>query len=114
MKKKIILSITGLLLVLLTVKICRADNFNKAKMDNNINNLSIDYVPNKETAEKVAEAIWLPIYGEKVYGQKPYDVSLSNGVWIVKGTLPKGMRGGVAYIEINKKDCRVLKVIHGK
>ena len=26
-----------------------------------------DYVPNKNTAIKIAEAIWLPIYGESIY-----------------------------------------------
>ena len=76
---------------------------------------TINYVPNEETAIKIAEAIWLPIYGEGIYNQKPYIVSLlKDSVWVVEGTLAKNKRGGVAYIEIQKKDCKILKVIHGK
>jgi hypothetical protein len=76
---------------------------------------AIAFVPNEETAIKIAEAIWLPIYGEEVYEKKPYRVSLSkNKVWIVKGTLPKNSRGGVPYIEIRKSDCKILTVTHGR
>ena len=75
-----------------------------------------DYVPNEETAIKIAEAIWYPIYGAKIEKSKPYKAHLvyDNKVWVVEGTLEKGRRGGVPYIEINKKDCRILKVTHGK
>jgi hypothetical protein len=74
-----------------------------------------DFVPDQETACKIAEAIWLPIYGEKVQNFKPYEAVLKDGtVWIVEGTLPKGTKGGTPYIEINKKDCRILEVTHGK
>ena len=80
-----------------------------------------DYVPNEETAKKIAEAIWLPIYGEEVLKQKPYRAELVNDIWIVKGSLyippyenPKYFRGGTAYIEIQKKDCKVLRVTHGR
>lgn len=27
------------------------------------------YVPNQETAIKIAEAVWVPIYGDKIYNQ---------------------------------------------
>lgn len=73
-----------------------------------------DLVPDKETAIKIAEAIWLPIYGEKVLKEKPYVAELKDGkVWYVNGTL-KEEKGGVAYIEINKKDCRIINVYHTK
>jgi hypothetical protein len=75
----------------------------------------IDYVPNKETAIKIAEAIWLPIYGDEIYEKKPFVARLKNAkVWIVEGTLEKEEVGGVPYIEIQKKDCKILKVYHGK
>lgn len=74
----------------------------------------IDYVPNEETAIKIAEAIWLPIYGVKIEKFKPYKAELKdNTVWVVEGTLKEG-KGGVPYIEINKKDCKILKVMHEK
>ncbi|PTS99418.1 hypothetical protein DBR27_13580 [Flavobacterium sp. HMWF030] len=75
-------------------------------------------VPNKQTAIKIAEAIWLPLYGNKIYNEKPFVAELSaSGVWIVKGTLKDldlGAKGGVAYIEIQKSDCKILKIYHGK
>jgi hypothetical protein len=45
------------------------------------------FVPDKETAIKIAEAVWLPIYGESVLSQKPYEVMLiDEKIWIVEGT----------------------------
>jgi hypothetical protein len=74
--------------------------------------LNMDYVPNAETAIKVAEAIWLPIYGEKIYENRPFRASLTNAnVWIVEGTTMKETKGGVPYIEIQKKDCKILKFL---
>src|ERR1700694_3852686 len=76
--------------------------------------INTDYVPNAETAIKIAEAVWLPIYGEKIYENKPFKAKLKNSnVWIVQGTLKNDL-GGVPYIEIQKKDCKILKVYHGK
>jgi hypothetical protein len=73
------------------------------------------YVPDAETAIAVAVAVWNPIYGkDEITKEKPYKASLSNGIWTVEGSLPKGMVGGVAEAEISKDDCRVLRVIHGK
>lgn len=74
----------------------------------------LNYVPNEETAIKIAEAIWYPIYGTKIEKFKPYKAELKdNTVWVVEGTLKEG-KGGVPYIEINKKDCKILKVMHEK
>lgn len=79
------------------------------------NQQTIDYVPNKETAIKIAEVIWLPIYGESIYKKKPFNaVLIDNKVWRVQGSLNPEQLGGVPYIEINKKDCRIIKVTHGK
>jgi hypothetical protein len=73
------------------------------------------FVPDEETAIKIAEAIWLPIYGKNVLNEKPYWAILEgDSVWIVRGSLPKGMVGGVPYIEIRKSNCEILKVEHGK
>jgi len=77
-------------------------------------NQTVDYVPDKETAIKIAEAVWLPLYGDKIYNYKPFVARLINKkTWIVEGTLHEA-KGGVPYIEIQKKDCKVLKVYHGK
>ena len=73
-----------------------------------------DLVPDSTTAIKIAEAIWLPIYGKMIYDERPYVATLKDSVWIVEGTLEKYVSGGTAYIEIRKKDCRVLMVTHYK
>jgi hypothetical protein len=72
-------------------------------------------VPDSITAKKIAEAIWLPVYGKEVLNQRPYSAKLvEDSVWIVTGVVKKPRPGGVAYIEIQKKDCKVLKVSHGE
>jgi hypothetical protein len=70
-------------------------------------------VADKETAVKIAETIWLPMFGEIIYNSRPFVATLNDSVWIVKGTL-HAERGGTPYVEISKKDCRILKVLHGK
>ena len=73
------------------------------------------YVPDEKTAIKIAVAVWSPIYGEeKIQQEKPFHAVLTNGVWVVEGSLPKGRRGGVAVAEISKDDGRVLLVSHGR
>jgi len=74
------------------------------------------FVPNEGTAIRIAEAVLSPIYGEQhVIRERPLTARLSNGVWYVKGTLPKPYtRGGVAEIEISKRDGRILYVMHGR
>jgi hypothetical protein len=73
-----------------------------------------NYVPDEKTAIKIAEAVWLPIYGNSINKKKPFVAKLiDDKVWQVTGTL-KTKRGGVPYIEIQKCDCKVLKVKHGK
>lgn len=73
-----------------------------------------DFVPDKETAIKIAEAVLLPIYGKKIYKQRPFVARLkTSNVWAVEGTLHT-TKGGVAYIEIQKKDAKILKIYHEK
>jgi len=73
------------------------------------------YVPNAETAVRIALAVWEPIYGKKqIESEKPYHAKLQGGVWIVEGSLPEGWRGGVAIAEISAENAMVLRVSHGK
>ena len=51
------------------------------------------YVPDAETAIAVAIAVWNPIYGKKqIEEERPYTARLEDGVWTVKGSLPKSGR----------------------
>ena len=75
----------------------------------------VGYVPNADVAIKIAVAVWEPIYGaEHIANEKPFQAVLKDGVWTVQGSLPKGMKGGVALAEISKADGRIIRVIHGK
>lgn len=73
------------------------------------------FVPDESTAVHIAEAVLIPIYGqESIKKERPFKATLTNETWIVKGTLPKGSKGGVAVVELSKKDACVLRVSHGK
>ena len=73
------------------------------------------YVPDKESAIRIAVAVWSPIYGkEKIASEKPYMAALKDGVWHVNGSLPQGWIGGVAEAEVAKDDGRILRISHGK
>jgi len=72
-------------------------------------------VPDKETAIKIAESIWYPIYGSQIYAEQPFIAELeSDTVWFVRGSLPKGRVGGCAEIRLRKSDAAVLYVDHEK
>ncbi len=79
------------------------------------------YVPNESTAIRVAEAIFVPIYGQRhVEAERPFHARLAGDHWIVNGTLrrPRNHRlvvmGGTMTAEINKVTGRIVDVYHGK
>jgi hypothetical protein len=82
------------------------------------------YVPDSKTAVKIAEAVLIPVYGEKqIESERPFTATLKHGVWTVEGTLrcPDGKGGtttscdgGVAEVRILKRDGRILFMLHGK
>jgi hypothetical protein len=72
-------------------------------------------VPDAATAVKIAEAVLIPIYGEKqITSEKPLVATLHNGIWTVVGTLPPDVEGGVALVEISRRDARILRMTHGQ
>jgi len=72
------------------------------------------FVPDQATAIRIAEAVWIPIYGEaEIAGEKPFNARLQGGIWVVTGTLHADL-GGVAHAEISKRDARIIRVSHGK
>lgn len=73
-------------------------------------------VPDEETAIKIAEAVWLPIYGNVIKEEQPYVASLSadKKTWFIHGSLPKSEVGGTAEMRINKKDGKIIMITHGK
>jgi hypothetical protein len=73
------------------------------------------FIPNANTAIRVAEAVLSPIFGEeKIQKERPFSAKLEGDIWTVSGHLDKDYFGGVAEIRIAKSDGRVLAVSHGK
>jgi hypothetical protein len=71
------------------------------------------FVPDERTAIAIAEAILIPIMGEKeVLIERPFQANLSGEVWIVTGTLPRGFVGGTAIVKIARRDGRILHMTH--
>ena len=77
-------------------------------------------LPDSETAISVAEPILFKIYGKKqITGEKPYNVNLIDGYWVLSGSLPspksdEEVEGGTFLIILSSKDGRVIKLEHGK
>ena len=72
-------------------------------------------VPDKETAIKIAESVWYPIFGSEIYTELPFVAELEGDtVWTVRGSLPEGEGwvGGTAVIRLRKSDGAVLDVWH--
>lgn len=67
------------------------------------------------TAISIAESILFSIYGkENIIEQKPYEIYLIDNYWIIIGTLPKNYLGGTFLIIIDSRDCKIIKITHGK
>lgn len=76
-------------------------------------------VPDELTATKIAEIVLRRAYGDEIINRElPLRATLrSNTVWVVRGTWPNSYnsdaRGGVATVEIAKKDGQVVRMSHG-
>ena len=76
------------------------------------------FVPDADTAIKIAVAVWTPIYGTNTLAnEKPYRARLlTNNVWKVEGSFTRdpNVVGGVMTALIAKEDGRILEVYHTK
>ncbi len=71
------------------------------------------YVPDKDTAIKIAEVILFRLYGERdVTSQKPYVVTEDENIWWVCGTLKKDELGSSFTIAISRQTAAVLYLEH--
>lgn len=108
--KKIIITFSLLLLFLESATVVYAADAQKHNYKP-----AAGYVPNQETAIRIAVAVWSPIYSkEQIEKQKPYKAILKRGIWYVTGSLPKGWVGGVAEAEINKESGCIIRISHGQ
>lgn len=67
------------------------------------------------TAMSVAEPILFSIYGkDNITKQRPYEIYFINNYWVMKGTLPKEYVGGTFLAIIDSRNCKIIKITHGK
>ncbi|MFC0515735.1 NTF2 fold immunity protein [Mucilaginibacter angelicae] len=104
------LNFSFIILLILTSLACRHKS---TDTDYNYDPVTKGYVPNEETAIRIAEAVWLPIYGTDVLDEKPFIAKLSGNVWTVFGTLHAN-HGGTAFIKLQKSDGRIISIGHQK
>jgi hypothetical protein len=73
-------------------------------------------VPDSDAAIKIARAALTARFGKaNTRMEEPLVARLKDGdTWLVQGTMPPGLLGGVADIEIARKDGRILKFSHGQ
>lgn len=69
-------------------------------------------VPDAEAAIRIAEAVWLPVYGADISTSKPFRAELRAGVWYVQGTLPPNVVGGVPHARIDQRTGAVRGIMH--
>jgi hypothetical protein len=85
------------------------------KSRHNIVNYNTVIIKDSTTAINIAEPILFSIYGrENITKQRPYESFFINNHWIISGTLTKGYLGGTFLIIIDGRDCKILKITHGK
>ena len=72
------------------------------------------FVTDEKAAVNIAEAAWLPVYGERIYDTLPFVAQYipSGGYWEVTGTLPCNRRGGVAVAHVRKRDGKIIYMSH--
>jgi len=76
-------------------------------------------VPDESTATKIAEIVLKRAYGDETISRElPLRATLrSDNVWVVRGTWPypntSDARGGVATVEVTKKDGQIIRMSHG-
>ena len=112
MKSKIIFS-TLLILMAFTFTTCNTEKVTTVEtIRENGSVIPVDgRVPNEETAIRIAEAVLLPIYGKRTYEFRPFTVKLENdSIWNVESSIPRKALFGYYYVEIQKKDGKILRV----
>lgn len=71
------------------------------------------FVPDAETAEKMAEILLIRMYGEyQIELEMPLRATLNDNVWIVRGSGARIKLGGVAEMHIKKSDARIVYFKH--
>jgi hypothetical protein len=77
-----------------------------------------DLVPDAESAVKVALGLLAESLGllarDVIDGFQPWTAKAVDDTWEVRGTLPKGTRGGTFVIVVTRRDGRLKKIFHDR
>lgn len=73
----------------------------------------VDVDLDEKSALQIAEIVLVKVYGPEVLEEKPWNVTKQGDIFRIRGTLTTTL-GGVAEIEINRKNAAVVSVIHWK
>jgi hypothetical protein len=68
----------------------------------------------EKTAEKIAEIVLVMWFGRDVLKERPWKVATTDTSFKFRGTLRDGYVGGVAEIELSKRNAAVKSIRHGK
>lgn len=116
----LILFISGILMLVIQNKAPEVKAFEVSDYQNCIDNFSseetVGSISGAKDAVAKAEIIWVKTFGARVKKEKPYQVSYDaeKEVWLIQGSLPSGVEGGVANILIENRTGNVLAVWHDK
>ena len=81
----------------------------------NVINSKTILIKDSVTAISIAEPILFSIYGkDNITKQQPYENYLIDNYWVISGTLPKNYLGGTFLIIIDARDCKIVRITHGK
>jgi NTF2 fold immunity protein len=85
------------------------------KLLHNVIDKKTAIIKNSLTAINVAEPILFSIYGkDNITKQRPYEIYFIDSYWVIGGTLPKEFVGGTFLIIIDSRDCKIIRITHGK
>lgn len=75
----------------------------------------VDLQLDEASAVKIAEAIFVKVYGERVLSERPWKTALEqdDSVYHIRGTL-KTTKGGVPEIRLKRSNAEVISICHGK
>ena len=85
------------------------------KSQHNIVDNKTAIIKDSSTAVSIAEPILFNLYGkDNIAKQQPYEIYSIDNYWVISGTLSKEYVGGTFLIIIDSRDCKIVKITHGK
>jgi hypothetical protein len=93
---------------------CNCKHFQKNTSASKYDSASVEL--EKDTIIKIAQDAAVKLYGYNIIqNELPLMAKLKNdSIWVITGTLAKGVNGGTVYVEILRKEKKVVTLTHYK